>query len=58
MIVQTAPEGKAHFVVFQPDHARLSGQFAAAFGNSEFFALNHRDPDPLSGANQRRIARF
>ena len=36
MIVQTAPEGNPHLVIMQTDHAILSGEFAAAFGNDEF----------------------
>lgn len=36
MIIQTAPENKAHLVIIQTDHAILSGEFAAAFGNDEF----------------------
>ena len=39
MIVQTASEGKPHLVVTQIDHARMSGQFARAFGNDEFAGL-------------------
>lgn len=39
MIVQTAPEGAAHFVITQRDHARTSGQLAKAFGNDHFALL-------------------
>lgn len=42
MIVQSAPAGKPHFVILQTDHARMSGQFAAAFGNEQFAALAPR----------------
>ncbi len=43
MIVQTAPEGEAHFVVLQADHARASGQLALAFGNADFGELYPKD---------------
>jgi hypothetical protein len=36
MIVQAAPGGEAQFIIRQVDHARLAGQFAEAFGNSDF----------------------
>ena len=39
MIVQTAPDGAAHFVIKQVDHAVTSGQFARAFGNEQFAEL-------------------
>lgn len=41
MIIQTASEGQHHFVIRQPDHCRMSGQLAAAFGGGEFAT-----PDP------------
>ena len=44
MIVQSAPEGQPHFVIIQTDHALMSGQFAAAFGNETFAALTPREP--------------
>jgi hypothetical protein len=44
MIVQTAPEGEPHFIITQVDHARMSGQFAAAWGNDTFAALIPREP--------------
>lgn len=43
MIVQTAAEGQPHFVIFQTDHAQMSGQIARAFGNDSFAALRPRD---------------
>lgn len=43
MIVQTAPIGEAHFVITQIDHARASGQLAAAFGNDQFAEPPARD---------------
>ena len=43
MIVQTAPEGKSNFVIFQTDHALMCGQIATAFGNQSFSV-----PDPLA----------
>jgi hypothetical protein len=39
MIIQSNREGQPRFVVRQVDHARLSGQFAAAFGNDTFAPL-------------------
>lgn len=42
MIVQTAPEGAPHLIVFQTDHAALCGQMAASFGNEKF-----DEPDPF-----------
>ena len=39
MIVQSAPKGKPHFVILQTDHARASGELAAAFGNGMFAPL-------------------
>lgn len=36
MIVQTAPDGAPHFVITQIDHARMSGDLAALFGNEHF----------------------
>ena len=39
MIIQSAREGQARFVIRQVDHARLAGQFAAAFGNDTFAPL-------------------
>lgn len=39
MIIQTAPPNQPHLVIYQTDHARLSGQFAQAFGNAEFAPL-------------------
>lgn len=44
MIVQTAPEGSPNLVILQADHARLSGQFAAAFGNEAFATLIPKEP--------------
>ncbi len=41
MIIQTALENQQHFVIRQPDHARMSGQLASAFGGGEFAT-----PDP------------
>lgn len=43
MIVQSAPPGSPHFVITQVDHARFSGQFARAFGNSRFVAPHPRE---------------
>lgn len=44
MIIQTAPENAPHLVIRQTDHALMSGQFAAAFGNEEFAPLHPQDP--------------
>lgn len=44
MIVQTAPPGEPHLVILQTDHARMSGQFAEAFGNDEFMEPYPREP--------------
>lgn len=40
MIVQTAPENQPHLVIIQTDHASMSGEFAAAFGNDEFESVS------------------
>lgn len=40
MIVQTAIPGQPHLVIRQADHARMSGQFAAHFGNERFAGLD------------------
>ncbi|MEQ8673007.1 MAG: DUF3891 family protein [Aggregatilineales bacterium] len=40
MIVQSAPEGEAHFIIKQVDHADTSGQFARVFGNADFAILH------------------
>jgi hypothetical protein len=40
MMVQTAPENEPHFVLFMREHLDLCGQFARAFGNSEFGPLD------------------
>lgn len=39
MIVQTAPEGAARFVIKMAEHTALSGQLADAFGNDTFEAV-------------------
>jgi len=44
MIVQSAPEDSPHLVIFQTDHALMSGQFASAFGNDEFAKLTPLEP--------------
>lgn len=43
MIVQTALPGQPRFIIRQTDHARMSGQFARAFGNAAFAPLEPRD---------------
>jgi hypothetical protein len=43
MIVQTAAPGRPHFIIRQTDHARMSGQLAAAFGNARFAPLEPRE---------------
>ncbi len=43
MIIQTAPKGQPSFVILQADHARMSGQLAAAFGNDRFLPLSPRE---------------
>lgn len=40
MIIQTADPGQPHLVIQQADHARMSGQFAAHFGNARFAGLD------------------
>jgi Protein of unknown function (DUF3891) len=40
MMVQTAPEGEPHFALFMREHLELCGQFARAFGNSQFQPLD------------------
>lgn len=48
MIVQSLPEGAPadapRFIIRQPDHSRVAGQFARHFGNSEFEAIQPHDP--------------
>ncbi len=44
MIIQTAPPHQPHRVIYQTDHAAMSGQFAAAFGNAEFAGLSLAEP--------------
>ncbi len=44
MIIQTAAEGDSHLAIQQTDHARMSGQFATAFGNDEFAGLHPQEP--------------
>jgi hypothetical protein len=39
MIIQSSRSGQARFIIRQVDHARLAGQFAQAFGNETFAAL-------------------
>jgi len=39
MIIQASRSGPARFVIRQIDHAQLAGQFAQAFGNDTFAAL-------------------
>ena len=43
MIVQTAPPEQPHLVITQIDHAALSGDFAAVFGNSQFESPSPRE---------------
>lgn len=44
MIIQTAPHHQPHRVICQTDHAAMSGQFAAAFGNEQFAGLSLVEP--------------
>jgi hypothetical protein len=44
MIIQTAPPHQPHRVIYQTDHAAMSGQFAAAFGNEQFAGLSPHEP--------------
>ncbi|WP_420630136.1 DUF3891 family protein [Candidatus Leptofilum sp.] len=44
MIIQTAPTGHPHLVIFQTDHAQTSGQIAAAFGNEAFASPSPYEP--------------
>ncbi len=44
MIVQAASQGHPHFIIQQADHARTSGQLAAAFGNGTFAPLAPAEP--------------
>lgn len=39
MIVQTAPDGDAQFVITMNQHTALAGKFARAFGNDDFEAV-------------------
>ncbi|GIK55673.1 MAG: DUF3891 family protein [Chloroflexi bacterium] len=43
MIIQTTVEGQPHFAIEQPDHARMCGQLACAFGNATFNPPAPRD---------------
>ena len=43
MMVQSAPEGEPHFVITMSEHTALAGQFARAFGNDRFEAVEPRD---------------
>jgi hypothetical protein len=43
MIVQTASEGDAQFVITMDQHTSLAGKFARAFGNDEFEAVEPLD---------------
>jgi hypothetical protein len=43
MIVQSAPEGEAHFVINMEQHTALSGALARAFGNDRFVGLDPLD---------------
>ena len=43
MMVQSAPEGEPHFVITMSEHTALAGQFARAFGNDRFEAVEPRN---------------
>jgi Protein of unknown function (DUF3891) len=43
MIVQTAPDGGAQFVITMAQHTSLAGKFARAFGNQDFAPVEPRD---------------
>ena len=43
MIVQSAWDGDPHFVITMSEHTALAGQFARAFGNDLFRAVEPRD---------------
>ncbi|HCU90675.1 MAG TPA: hypothetical protein DGR97_12060 [Gammaproteobacteria bacterium] len=43
MIVQTAEEGREHFVITMDQHTALSAQFAEHFGNDEFESVKPRE---------------
>jgi hypothetical protein len=43
MIIQTAPAGAARLAVMMYEHTALCGQFARAFGNAQFEALDPLD---------------
>lgn len=51
MIIQTAPPNQPHFVIFQTDHAQMSGQIAAAFGNDDFAPAAPFEPMLYVAAN-------
>lgn len=42
MIVQSAADGARHFVITMDEHTNFAGQLAAAFGNSQFEAVEPR----------------
>ena len=43
MIIQTAPEGRPRLAIMMHEHTALSGQFARAFGNPTFEAIQPLD---------------
>lgn len=44
MIIQTAPSGEPRLAVLMHEHTALAGQFARAFGNERFQAVDPIDP--------------
>src|SRR6201997_3264488 len=44
MIIQTAPAGEPRLAIMMHEHTALAGQFARAFGNDRFDALDPADP--------------
>lgn len=54
MIVQSAPEGEAHFVITMLQHTAFAGELARHFGNDDFAPLDPREPLEYVVANHDR----
>ena len=54
MIVQSAPESEAHFVITMLQHTAFAGELARHFGNDDFAPLDPREPLEYVVANHDR----
>lgn len=54
MIVQSAPEGEAHFVITMLQHTTFAAELARHFGNDDFAPLDPREPLEFVVANHDR----